>query len=212
MHKLFEIPSITLFRSLSAVALAKADAFCVSLWPINPFNPRNLRLINDLRSTKDYVRKNELFMQNEPKFPKSQMIVNKVLTRDYDKMDTWSSGKKQSQTNPNKAKFKKAKMNVTSILTVGYENKSPIRAPKKQSQTSKRQKSMQPSLPQRIMKKPRFRPTTKQTQTNPIKANFRGKKMLPKARAGVIVEPAGCLKYDIAKKLLEREQLWLIHF
>jgi hypothetical protein len=60
--------------------------------------------------------------------------VNKVLTKDYDQMDTWSIRKKQSQTNPNKAKFKKAKMNVTSILTKGYENKPPIRAPKKQTQ------------------------------------------------------------------------------
>jgi hypothetical protein len=31
------------------------------------------------------------------------MNVNKVLTMDYEKKDTWSSGKKQSQTNPNKA-------------------------------------------------------------------------------------------------------------
>ncbi len=52
----------------------------------------------------------------------------------------------------NKAKFKKAKMNVSSFITKDYENKSPIRAPKKQSQTLKRQKPMQTSLPQRIMK------------------------------------------------------------
>ena len=43
-------------------------------------------------------------------------------------------------------------MNVSSIITVGYKNKSPIRAPKKQTQFSKRQKPMQPPLPQRIMK------------------------------------------------------------
>jgi hypothetical protein len=39
-------------------------------------------------------------MQNEPKFRKSQMNVNKVLTMDYDKMDTWSSGKNEPKTNP----------------------------------------------------------------------------------------------------------------
>jgi hypothetical protein len=41
-----------------------------------------------------------LFMQNKPNFRKSQMNVNKVLTKDYEQMDTWSSGKnkpKQSQ-------------------------------------------------------------------------------------------------------------------
>ena len=53
-------------------------------------NQRNLRLINDLRSTKDYVRKNKLFMQNEPKFRKVKLNVNIVLRRVYDQLDTWS--------------------------------------------------------------------------------------------------------------------------
>jgi hypothetical protein len=113
-------------------------------------------------------------MQNEPKFRKSQMTVNNVLTKDYDKKTLGERGKKQSQTNPNKAKFKKAKMNVTSIITKGYENKPPIRAPKKQSQTSKCKKTMQPVLPQRIMKNIAISASDK---TNPIKPNFRGKKI-----------------------------------
>ncbi len=43
-------------------------------------------------------------MQNEPKFRKVKFNVTKVLTMDYDRMDTWSRETKQSQTNPNKAK------------------------------------------------------------------------------------------------------------
>ncbi len=100
------------------------------------------------------------FMQNKANFRKSQMNVNKVLTKDYEKRTLGNRGKKQSQTNPNKAKScppsvwrVKAKMNVTSIITKGYKNKPQIRAPKKQTQISKRQKPMQTSLPQRIMKK-----------------------------------------------------------
>ncbi len=69
-------------------------------------------LINDLRSTKDYVRKNNLFMQNEPKFRKSQMNVNKVLTKDYEIMDTWSSGKNEPKTNPNEPKTNPIKANI----------------------------------------------------------------------------------------------------
>ena len=122
-------------------------------------------------------------MQNKAKFRKSQMNVSDDITREYVQMDTWSIGTKQSQTNPNKAKLKKAKMNVTSAITKAYENKPPIRAPKKQSQTSKRQKPMQTSLPQRIMKKTalsgpgKTKPnkpnsTPKQSQSKPIKANF----------------------------------------
>ena len=55
----------------------------------------------DVRSTKDYVRNYKKNMQNKAKFRKSQMNVNNVLTKDYEKKDTWSRGKKQSQTNPN---------------------------------------------------------------------------------------------------------------
>ncbi len=64
----------------------------------------------------------KLFMQNKAKFRKSQVNVTDFITRDYEQIDTWSCGKKQSQTNPNKAKLKKGKMNVTSYITKGYEN------------------------------------------------------------------------------------------
>ncbi len=60
-HKLFEIPSITLFRSLSAVALAKADAFCAFLWLKNPFNPR---LTNHLFSPGNELRRVVLNLGN----------------------------------------------------------------------------------------------------------------------------------------------------
>jgi release factor glutamine methyltransferase len=119
-----------------------------------------------------------LFMQNKAKLRKVKLNVNKVLTMNYDQMDTWPIRKKQSQTNPNKAKFKKAKMNVTSILTKDYENKSPFCAPKRQSQISKRQKIMQTSLPQRIMKKRAFwfgKIKPKQTQFKPKQTQFQTK-------------------------------------
>jgi hypothetical protein len=52
------------------------------------------------------------FLQNKPNFKKSQMNVNKVLTRDYEKRTLGERGKtnpKQTQnkakTNPNKANF-----------------------------------------------------------------------------------------------------------
>ncbi len=51
-------------------------------------------------------------MQNEPKFRKSQMNVNKVLTKDYEIMDTWSSGKNEPKTNPNEPKTNPIKANI----------------------------------------------------------------------------------------------------
>ena len=41
-----------------------------------------------------------LFMQNKAKFKKVKLSVNRVLTRNYEQMDTWSIRTKQSQTNP----------------------------------------------------------------------------------------------------------------
>jgi len=63
-----------------------------------------------------------LFMQNEPNFRKSQMNVTDLLTMNYEKMDTWSSGKNEPKTNPNEPNFKKAKMKLTVSYTKGYEN------------------------------------------------------------------------------------------
>ncbi len=116
--------------AFSAVKNSCLCVFCASLWSkrtvfnrpktsiisVNPVilsnlssclrvfvakTPRNLRLINDLRSTKDYVRKNKLFMQNKANFRKVKFNVTKVLTTDYDQLDTWSIRKNEPKTNPN---------------------------------------------------------------------------------------------------------------
>jgi hypothetical protein len=92
MHKLFEIPFITLLFC----------KFCAFLWLKNPFNHRNPRY--EIPSTKVYVRKNNLFMQNEPKFRKSQMNVTKVLTKDYEQLDTWSIRKNEPKRTQNEPK------------------------------------------------------------------------------------------------------------
>ena len=90
--------------SVNPVILSNfSPCFCAFMWLKNPFNPR---LIKDLRSTKVYVRKNNLFMQNKANFQKVKLNVNKVLTKDYEQMDTWSIGKKQSQTKPIQSQLK----------------------------------------------------------------------------------------------------------
>ncbi len=84
----------------------------------NPYNQRNLRLTNDLRAYKALYNCREdsttiesslqikLFMQNKANFRKSQMNVNNVLTRDYEKKDTWWSGKNKPNSNPIQTQFK----------------------------------------------------------------------------------------------------------
>jgi hypothetical protein len=90
---------------------------------------RNLRLINDLRlcngfyicraSSTDVMSALQihLFMQNKAKFKKVKSNLNKEITTDYEQMDTWSRGTKQSQTNPNKAKTNPILANKTPIQT-----------------------------------------------------------------------------------------------
>ncbi len=87
-----------IFRVLRVLRGKKIREISVNPW-----------LINDLRSTKDYVRKNNLFMQNKAKSQKVKLNVNEVLTRNYDQMDTWSIRKTkpiQSQLKPIQSQFK----------------------------------------------------------------------------------------------------------
>ena len=64
----------------------------------------------------------KLFMQNKAKFRKSQMNVINVITKEYEKKDTWWSEKKQSQTKPNKANLQNAQTNVNKVSTKNYEH------------------------------------------------------------------------------------------
>jgi hypothetical protein len=67
-------------------------------------------ILSDMRFTNSYVRNYKQNMQNKANFRKSQINVSDLTIREYELMDTWSSGKKQSQnkpnSNPNKANFK----------------------------------------------------------------------------------------------------------
>jgi hypothetical protein len=84
----------------------KTSVFSVPSVANNLFNRRNPRLINDLRLRKITYEKIYLFMQNKANFRKSQMNVSDFITRDYDKMDTWSSGKNKANSNPIQTQFK----------------------------------------------------------------------------------------------------------
>ena len=107
-------------KTLCSLWLYSSCSSCAS-WLKNPFNQRNLRkplLINDLSpckalytssdSSTDAERslQNHLFMQNKPNFRKNQMNVTDLLTRDYERKDTWSSGKNKPNSKPIQTQFK----------------------------------------------------------------------------------------------------------
>ena len=73
--------------------------------------------LHEIRSTKEFVRKNKLFLQNEPNFRKSQMNLTDLLTMNYVQMDTWSIRKNEPNTNPNEPKTNPILANKTTIRT-----------------------------------------------------------------------------------------------
>jgi len=130
-------------KTLCSLWLYSSCSSCAS-WLKNPCNPR---LINDLllrKITYEFISKN---MQNKPNFQKAQMNVSRVSKRDYEKMDTWWSGKNKPNSNPIQTQTKpiseKAKMNVTAIITKGYENKSHFWLKAKQTQFKPKQTQFQ---------------------------------------------------------------------
>jgi hypothetical protein len=88
-----------------------------------------------LTSTKDYVRNYKLFLQNEPKFQKVKFNVNKVLTKGYGQMDTWSIRKNEPKRTQNEAKTNPIKA-----------NKIPKQTQFKPKQTQFRSQKMLPPL------------------------------------------------------------------
>jgi hypothetical protein len=91
-------------------------AFCAFLW-------LKIHLIYAIRSTKVYVRKNKLYMENKANFPKVKLNVNNVLTKDYDKMDTWLAGKNKPNTNPIQSQSNPIKANKMPKQTQTNPNK-----------------------------------------------------------------------------------------
>jgi len=63
-------------------------------------------------------------MQNKANFRKSQMNVNKVLTKDYENKTLGEHGKNKPNSKPIKANLLNAQMNVNKVLTKDYENTS----------------------------------------------------------------------------------------
>jgi hypothetical protein len=126
-HPFGGTPSRPKTSAIAAFSAVKNSCLRV-LVAINPFNQRNPRLIKDLRlfmalyNCRDTFTdvmsalQIHLFMQNKANFRKVKLNVNKVLTKDYEQMDTWSIRKTkpiqsqlkpiQSQLKPKQTQFK----------------------------------------------------------------------------------------------------------
>ena len=64
------------------------------------------------------------------------MNVNKVLTTNYEKTDTWWTGTKRTQTNPNEPKSPKAKNERKLNCDKGLPKYLPLWSPEKRTQTN----------------------------------------------------------------------------
>jgi len=112
------------------------------------------------------------------------MNVNSYLKSDYEKLDTWLSGKNKPNSNPIKANFQKAKMNVNLTLTKDYRKKDDfvVRINKPNSNPISQKAKMNVNLftTKDYENETAFRPK----KTNPIKPNLRKAKMKLKSLAG----------------------------
>ncbi len=95
-------------RNLRNLRLIKDLRTCLapfSLFP-SPFSLLRSRMLYNCREDSTTIESSlqiNLFMQNKANFRKVKFNVNKVLTRNYDQLDTWSIRKTkpiQSQSNP----------------------------------------------------------------------------------------------------------------
>ncbi len=107
-------------------------------------NPCNLRLMNYLHACKAlYICRDtstgiedslqiRLFMQNKANFQKVKFNVTKVLTTDYDQIDTWSIRKTkpiQSQLKPIKANIMPKQTQYKPNQTQFHQEVSPLGLP-----------------------------------------------------------------------------------
>ena len=79
---------------------------CQKRMPAVPASNGEIRFtLHEIRTTNYYVRNYKKNMQNEPKFQKSQMNVSPDITKEYEKKDTWWSGKNKPNSNPIQSQF-----------------------------------------------------------------------------------------------------------
>ena len=78
------------------------------LWPLIPV----------LSTTVERALQIRPFLTNKANFRKTQMNVNKVLTKDYEQMNTWSSGKNKANSKPIQTQYKPKQTQFLSAISV----------------------------------------------------------------------------------------------
>jgi len=90
----------------------------------------NIQENNQLSIINNHLRVSALqiahFMQNKPNFKKVKMNVSDLLTRTYEKKDTWWSGKNKPNSNPIQTQSNPIKANKMPKQTQYKANTNPI--------------------------------------------------------------------------------------
>jgi len=87
---------------------------------------------------------NHLFMQNKANFQKVQLNVSHYIIKEYEKMDTWSSGKNKPNSKPIQTQYKP---NTNPIQTQNKPKQSQFQGCEMQEFSSmKREKGLQAML------------------------------------------------------------------
>ncbi len=102
------------------------------------------------------------------------MNVNTYNTTEYENICNWTLGQNKANSNPIKPNLRKAKMNVNPLITKDYRKKDDfvVRINKPNFQNGQNERKL--TYNKGLQKKDDFAVP----KTNPIKPNFKGKKML----------------------------------
>ncbi|MBW8038370.1 MAG: hypothetical protein FVQ85_00025 [Planctomycetes bacterium] len=136
-----------------------------------------LRAFGPFTSVEKPLQIFSLIMQNEPNFRKSQMNVNKVLIKEYEKKDTWLPGKNEPKTNPIKANSNPIKANKMPKQTQYGPNQTQCLSAI--SVAGQRQNYKQPPILQLIMRTWCYKSTAMFTKYNVSRNCFSIKSLHP---------------------------------
>jgi len=78
---------------------------------------------NEIQPTKYYVRNYKRNMQNKPNVKYAQINVNSYLKSNYEKLDTWLSGKNKPNSNPIQTQSQKSQNERKLICYRGLQKK-----------------------------------------------------------------------------------------
>jgi hypothetical protein len=113
-----------------------------------------------------------IFLQNEPKFPATQMNVSANITKHYDNKPDPTLGENKPNSNPNKPNWPEAEMSISVYYTTNYDNNLAFGLHQNKPKTNPISKTPKMNINFFVTKDYQNQPRRAFRKTNPNKPNF----------------------------------------